>query len=127
MPFFDFDVLEPLTEKFSSQTVVPEVGGRHQPLAAFYRRELAKFFSRELANGQRKIFMAIKKIPHEVIKLSSEEIFFNVNTPADLRLARGRAENLNRKTPIISIVASCSGTGKTTFIERLVNLRRSTC
>lgn len=120
MPFFDFDVLEPLAEKFSAQAVIPEVGGRHQMLAAFYRRELAELFSQELSNGQRKIFAAIKKIPHEVVKISTEELFFNVNTPADLRLARGRAENINRKTPIISIVAPSSGTGKTTFIERLI-------
>lgn len=120
MPFFDFKILESLTEKFLAQAVIPEVGGRHQMLAAFYRRELAELFSRELSTGQRKIFAAIKKIPHEVVKLSCEENFFNVNTPADLRLARGRAENLKRSTPIISIVAPCSGTGKTTFIERLV-------
>lgn len=120
MPFFDFDALAPLTKKFSAQAVIPEVGGRYQMLAALYRRELAELFSQELSNGQRKIFAAKKKIPHEVVKLAREEIFFNVNTPADLRLARGRAENLNRKTPIISIVAPCSGTGKTTFIERLI-------
>ena len=121
MPFFDFEILKPLMKSLTpAQAIIPEVGGRRQMLAAFYRRELAETFARELAHGQRKLFAAVKKIPHELISISGEEIFFNVNTRADLRLARGRAENLKRKTPIISIVAPSSGTGKTTFIERLV-------
>ncbi|MBQ7454000.1 MAG: molybdopterin-guanine dinucleotide biosynthesis protein B [Selenomonadaceae bacterium] len=123
MPFFEFDALRPLTEKFSQvQAVVPVVGGKIQTLAAFYRRELAEIFSQELLRGQRKILSAIKKIPHTFAELQSDENFFNVNTPADLRLARGRAENLSRPTPIISVVAPTSGTGKTTFIERIVKI-----
>lgn len=120
MPFFDFDAVSPLAGNFSAQAIIPKVGGRRQMLAAFYRRELAEVFSSELLSGQRKIFAAVEKVPHQLIELPRDEIFFNVNTPADLRLARGRAENLKRPTPIISIVAPCSGTGKTTFIERLV-------
>ena len=123
MPFFDFEVLKPLMEKFpSAQVIIPEVDGRRQMLAAFYRKDLAEIFSRELASGQRKILSAIKKVPHMFAELSQGEIFFNVNTRADLRLARGRAENLSRRTPIISIVAPESGTGKTTFIERLIKI-----
>ena len=120
MPFFDFEILKPPSTP--AQVVIPKVGGRLQPLAAFYRRELAEIFIQELRDGQRKIFEAIKKVPHEIIELAGEEFFFNVNTRADLRLARGRAANLNRTTPIISIVAPASGTGKTTFIERLIKI-----
>lgn len=124
MPFFDFDAVRPLMKNFSAaQAIVPVVSNRRQMLAAFYRRELAEVFKRELAGGQRKIFAAIKKVPHELLELHTDEAtFFNVNTPADLRLARGRAENLLRTTPIISIVAPTSGTGKTTFIERLIKI-----
>ena len=123
MPFFEFDAVLPLTKKFSTvQAVLPVVGGKFQPLAAFYRRNLAELFYDELLNGQRKLLTAIKKIPHELVELSARENFFNVNTRADLQLARGRAANLNRKTPIISIVAPESGTGKTTFIERLIKI-----
>ena len=125
MPFFDFDAVRPLMKKFSSaaQAVVPVVSNRCQMLAAFYHRELAEVFKRELSGGQRKIFSAIKKVSHELLELHTDEaIFFNVNTHADLRLARGRAENLSRATPIISIVAPTSGTGKTTFIERLIEI-----
>ena len=122
MPFFEFDAVLPLKKNLSAQAVIPKVGGKFQTLAAFYRRELAELFSRELVEGQRKIFTAIKKIPHVFAELSCEDFFFNVNTRADLRLARGRVENLKRKTPIISIVAPASGTGKTTFIERLTKI-----
>lgn len=121
MPFFDFNVMNS-TNFSSAQAVIPFVGGKFQPLAAFYHKNLANFFLSELLNGQRKILDAIKKIPHSIAELSAEEKFFNVNTPADLRLARGRAENLSRKIPIIAIVAPASGTGKTFFIEKLIKI-----
>ena len=41
MPFFDFAILRPLTEKFSSaQAVIPVVGGRRQMLAVRAKSEL---------------------------------------------------------------------------------------
>lgn len=120
MPFFDFEILKSITN-FDSQAIIPISGGKRQMLAAFYHRELANLFLNELLRGQRKIFAAIKKIPHKFAEIPFEEAFFNVNTRADLILARGRAENLTRK-PIISIVAPESGTGKTTFIEKLVKI-----
>ena len=127
MPFFDFNVLRPLLTRLDGvQAVIPEVDGRRQMLASFYRRELSTIFESELSIGQRKIFAAIKKVPHAIELLSSKEAFFNVNTRADLRLALGRAENVLRSTPVISIAAPCSGTGKTTFIERLTK-RFSAC
>lgn len=120
MPFFEFTAVAKLTEKFSSaQAVLPEVDGRAQPLAGFYRREVAKLFRGEVLSGQRKIIEAIKKIPHELAAVDDSVAFFNVNTPADLKLARGRAENLRREIPLITVTAPKSGTGKTTFIEKL--------
>ena len=118
MPFFSFEIFSDVN--FSDvQAIIPVSGGKNQMLAAFYHKNLAEIFSQELADGQRKIFLAIKKVPYRFLKLESEN-FFNVNTRADLRLARGRFENSLRKTPIISIVAPCSGTGKTTFIEKII-------
>lgn len=119
MPFFDFNILNS-TNFNDNQAIIPLVNGKFQPLAAFYHKNLANFFLNELLSGQRKIFNAIKKIPHAITEISASELFFNVNAPADLRLARGRAENLSRKTPIIAIVAPNSGTGKTFFIEKLI-------
>ena len=118
-PFFEFEILKslPLEENFS---IIPEVGGKFQMLAAFYHKSAGKIFLQEILHGNRKIFDAVKKIPHKFIKLDCEEKFFNVNTPEDLKLARGRAKNLSRKIPIISIVAAQSNTGKTTFIEKIL-------
>lgn len=120
MPFFEFATVAPLTANFSTaQAVLPEVGGRVQPLAGFYRRELAEVFKREVLRGQRKIMSAVKKIPHELAAVGDVANFFNVNTLGELKLARGRAANLRREIPIITVTAPMSGTGKTTFIERL--------
>lgn len=123
MPFFEFNFLESLKIYFENFfSVIPISNGRKQMLAGFYHKSAAKIFNRELLSGQRKIFDSVKKIPHKFIEIpTSEEIFFNVNTPADLRLARGRAENFCRRIPIISIVAPSSGTGKTTFIEKILS------
>jgi len=121
MPFFDFNILNS-TNFYDNQVIIPLVNEKFQPLAAFYHKNLANFFLNELLSGQRKIFNAIKKIPHSITEISASELFFNVNTLADLRLARGRAENLSRKTPIIAIVAPNSGTGKTFFIENLIKI-----
>ena len=121
MPFFDFGVLDSINFS-SAQAIIPLVNGKFQPLAAFYHKNLADLFLNELLSGQRKIFNAIKKIQHSIMEISAYEAFFNVNTSADLRLARGRAENLLRKIPIIAIVAPNSGTGKTFFIEKLIKI-----
>ena len=121
MPFFSFEIL--FDANFSSvQAIIPVVGGKNQMLAAFYHKNLAEIFNSELKSGQRKLFWTIKKVPHRFLELTDENPFFNVNTRADLRLARGRFTNSLRKTPIISIVAPCSGTGKTTFIENLIKI-----
>lgn len=103
----------------AAQVVLPEVDGRAQPLAGFYRREVAEHFRGEVLSGQRKIMVAIKKIPHELAVVDDSLAFFNVNTPAELKLARGRAENLRREIPVITVTAPVLGTGKTTFIEKL--------
>ncbi len=119
MPFFEFGVMAPLLNYLDDNKVVMP---NHQPLAAFYHKSMAVNFSKALAGGQRKLRMIIEKVPHKTIEMTSNIEFFNVNTKADLRLARGRLINLSRKVPIISIIAPQSGTGKTTFIEKLIPL-----
>jgi molybdopterin-guanine dinucleotide biosynthesis protein MobB len=90
-------------------------------LAAFYRRETAPYFQLALSEGIRKIRQVLKAFPFSQREYSSSPShFFNLNTPADLRLAKGRLANLNRRVPLISITAPASGTGKTTFIEKLL-------
>ncbi len=122
MPFFDFAAFEPIFDD-QHKIIIPRVGGRLQPLAAFYHRSTADAFEKNLSAWQKKLRATIDRLPHRIIDLDVDEnIFFNVNTRADLHLALGRAENLSRPTPIVSIVAPSSGTGKTTFIERLTKI-----
>ena len=70
MPFFDFNVLNSINFS-SAQVVIPFAGGKFQPLAAFYHKNFADLFLSELSSGQRKIFNAIKKIPHTIAEISS--------------------------------------------------------
>ena len=121
MPFFKFEKVETLIKYLNDdlKVVLPSINGRQQPLAAFYHKSMAENFCQSIINNQRKLKIVIEKVPYKIVELSTD-VFFNVNTPADLRLARGRIVNANRKTPIISIIAPSSGTGKTTFIERLI-------
>lgn len=119
MPFFDFEIFREIN--FCDEKIIlPIANKKIQTLAAFYHKDLQNFFMNELENNQRKILTAIKKIPHKFFYVSNENIFFNVNTPADLKFARAREKNLSRKIPIISIVAPCSNTGKTFFIEKII-------
>ncbi len=121
MPFFDFDALDEIKILSRVRAVIPQVGGKKQPLAGFYHKAAAKIFQDELNNNQTKILMAVEKITHKFIELAADEkIFFNVKTRADLRLAEGRLKNLSRKVPIISIFAPKSNTDKPIFIEKLI-------
>ena len=117
MPFFEFEMVHPLTNKLSDSKVVMF---DHQPLAAFYHSSMSEVFKRALNDGNRKLQFVINQVPHKILQADSEVGFFNVNTPADLRLAQGRVASINRKVPVISIIAPSSGTGKTTFIEKLI-------
>lgn len=123
MPFFDFAAVRPLRPKCQPgvQVVLPVAGGRRQPLSGFYHRSLAALCQTALRQGERRLYHLIEQTAHlEVTITNSDAVFFNVNTPEDLRLARGRLANQERQVPVISVVAPASGTGKTTFIESLL-------
>ncbi len=118
MPLFSFTVLEKLlAHRGEAEAIIPVTGGRRQMLAGLYRKGLASRFEEALASGERKLAQIVKA--PALVDLP-EEFFFNVNTPADARLARGRLANEGRRTSVLSIVAPASGTGKTTFLEKLI-------
>lgn len=127
MPFFSFDAARELLPKAESmvRAVVPVAGGRCEPLAALYHKETAHVFSAAMAAGERSLRRAAAALLVLDVPVRAGARFFNVNTPAALRLARGRAANLVRRVPIVSIVAPASGTGKTTFVEKLLPLLTS--
>ena len=94
--------------------------GRRQPLAALYHRALADHFAAALKEGERKLGKVIDAVPHAFVDFPDDALFFNVNTAADWRLACGRLVNEQRPTPLVTISAPVSNTGKTTFIERVL-------
>lgn len=124
MPFMTFPELKPLLQQAAEhpawQAIVPVVQGCWQPLAALYQRALVEPCTRALAQGERRLRTVLAQVPHGTVDFPSRIPFFNVNTPADFRLACGRMQNLLRELPLVTIAAPQSNTGKTTFIEGLL-------
>lgn len=125
MPFFNRSVTDSLLAAYDTAdkkylALIPKTSQHRQPLAGLYHKDLAKIFISELTAGRRRIGSAIKKAAYKLVAQTNAVPFFNVNTNADYRLARGRIINLTRKTPLVTITAPKSNTGKTTFIEKLL-------
>lgn len=122
MPLYTFAMARPLLHLVQpgEKAVLAVAGGRHQPLASLYHRDMGERFGAALAKGVRKIGMVLQEVEHRHIVLEPEAAFFNINTPADVRLVRGRLANAKRTVPVVTITAPASNTGKTTFIEKLI-------
>ncbi|ANR69814.1 molybdopterin-guanine dinucleotide biosynthesis protein B [Selenomonas sp. oral taxon 126] len=127
MPFYDFELVRALLSaaEGDTQVVLPTLSGYWQPLAALYRRDAGAVFAAAIARGDRKLGIILRELAVQELALTVDAgLFFNVNTPAAYRLALGRLANEQRRRPILSVAAPASGTGKTTFIERLIPLLR---
>ena len=125
MPFYDFELVRALLPEATgdTQVVLPTISDYWQPLAALYRRDAGGAFGTAIARGDRKLGIILRELTVKELPLTVDAgIFFNVNTPASYRLALGRLANEHRTKPILSVAAPASGTGKTTFIEKLIPL-----
>lgn len=122
MPLYTFAMARPLMRliKDGETAIVPVAGGRPQPLAAIYHRDLAKNFAEAMHKGENNLSKILEMVEHRQMVLEPEAAFFSIDTPADLRLVRGRLANEKRTVPVVTIAAPASGTGKTTFIEKLI-------
>lgn len=120
MPFLGPGAVSAQAADSVSLALIPVAGGLRQPLAAIYHRTMADVFVAAAARGEFGLGRAIRGVSHQLVDIADAAAFFNVNTPADYRLARGRLANIARKTPIVTVSAPQSNTGKTTFIERLL-------
>ena len=111
MPFFDFEIFQEINFK-RLRAILPVVGGEIKTSAGFFHKSLA-----EKISAEKNLLEEIKKIPHKFIEVAADEkIFFQVKNRADLRLAQGRAANLSRKVPVISIAVL----EETDFTQKLV-------
>ena len=125
MPFYDFELVRTLLPYADgdTQVILPTLSGYWQPLAALYRRDAGAVFGTAIARGDRKLGVILRELAVREVPLTVDAgLFFNVNTPAAYRLALGRLANERRTKPILSVAAPASGTGKTTFIEKLIPL-----
>ena len=125
MPFYDFELVRTLLPYADgdTQVILPTLSGYWQPLAALYRRDAGAVFGTAIARGDRKLGVILRGLAVCEVPLTVDVgLFFNVNTPAAYRLALGRLANEQRTKPILSVAAPASGTGKTTFIEKLIPL-----
>ena len=125
MPFYDFELVRALLSaaEGDTQVVLPTLSGYWQPLAALYRRDAGAVFAAAIARGDRKLGIILRELAVREVPLTVDAgLLFNVNTPAAYRLACGRLANEQRTKPVLSVAAPSSGTGKTTFIEKLIPL-----
>ncbi|WP_110956026.1 molybdopterin-guanine dinucleotide biosynthesis protein B [Anaerosinus massiliensis] len=124
MPFIDFSLVKELEQysKQDYQAIVPMKDGKHQPLMAIYSKDCIKPIEKLLLIDQeRKIMKLLERVATKFVAFNdAEENFFNVNTPKEFLIAQAKAANRKRRIPLVSIVASQSGTGKTTFITKLI-------
>ncbi len=82
-------------ERGPIKTVVPRIGGRLQPLCAFYTSQLATEAERLLASGRNKLEALFDNASlsvveeDEILRLGgSPEMFLNVNSPEDYERAK---------------------------------------
>ena len=125
MPFYDFELVRTLLPYADgdTQVILPTLSGYWQPLAALYRRDAGAVFATAIARGDRKLGIILRELTVREVPLTVDAgLLFNVNTPAAYRLALGRLANEQRTKPVLSVAAPASGTGKTTFIEKLIPL-----
>ena len=125
MPFYDFELVRTLLPYADgdTQVILPTLSGYWQPLAALYQRDAGAVFATAIARGDRKLGIILRELTVREVPLTVDAgLFFNVNTPAAYRLALGRLANEQRTKPVLSVAAPASGTGKTTFIEKLIPL-----
>lgn len=99
MPFTDIGLVQYMIEAAPGyDAVVPKTGEYFQPLFAVYTKNCLQAIDRQLRRGHNKIisFFPEIRVRHigfeEIIKFGDpEKLFFNVNTPNDLRIARAMA------------------------------------
>ncbi len=124
MPFIDFSLVKELEQyiKQDYAAIVPTKNEKYQPLMAIYSKECIKSIEKLLLiDNERKVDKLFDRVVTKFVVLDdTENNFFNVNTPKEFIFAQVKAANQKRKIPIVSIVASKSGTGKTTFITKLI-------
>lgn len=124
MPFIEFDYLVDWFTQIKwkdVQILVPKVHDRIHPLAGIYHRDCGVAAEKLLAHDDYQVQSLFEVCKTDTIDMTGDmQLFTNINTPLDYKLARARIANTNRKVPVVTIAASKSKTGKTTVISELI-------
>ena len=131
MPFIDWQVAEELAVYFEDgiDAVIPvDRTGKKYVLCAWYRKSILEILKEQLESGDLKVKhllgrMRVCYVAVEGLKDGSRK-FQNINTREEYQTFTARSEvslekELHTDIPVVSFVAY-SGTGKTTFLERLI-------
>lgn len=113
MPFLKKEFIPDIPAQ--KDCVVYRIDGRPEPLFGVYKRSCIEEMQRLLAEGNGKMGALLQAVDTEYYDLGSraKTMFRNVNTMRDLQRARAG------EPPMIGF-AGFSGSGKTTFLEKLV-------
>nr|WP_279591388.1 molybdopterin-guanine dinucleotide biosynthesis protein B [Dorea longicatena] len=131
MPFIDWQVAEELAVYFEDgiDAVIPvDRTGKKYVLCAWYRKSILEILKEQLESGDLKVKHLLERL--RVCYVAVEGLtdgsrkFQNINTREEYqtfteRSAVSLGKKLHTNIPIVSFVAY-SGTGKTTFLEKLI-------
>lgn len=99
-------------------------GGRYEPVFAVYRNTVLPFAEKCLKEQRLRFsqFLAAIRIreilPNELEAWNLDRVLFNMNRPDEYKLVQG-GDYLKDGPPVLSFVG-WSGSGKTTYLERLI-------
>ena len=126
MPLADWQIAEELAYYLADgiDAVIPvDRTGKKYVLCAWYRKSVWKILEEQLKTGDYKVQHVLEnlKVCYVAVQgiTDGAEKFYNINTPEEYRKIRPEQLKEERHIPIVSFVAY-SGTGKTTFLEKLI-------
>ncbi len=126
MPLVDWDAAWELEAYLMDgiDAVIPvDKTGKKYVLCAWYRKSAWKILEEQLKTGDYKVQHVLEnlKVCYVAVQgiTDGPEKFYNINTPEEYRKIRPEQLKEERHIPIVSFVAY-SGTGKTTFLEKLI-------
>ena len=123
MPYPDGRLIELLLQQRDGvDAVVPLTPGGYEPVFALYHRNCLSHIENMLKRNQCRIYDFYRRINVHFVDWHQlpagwERSLLNINTPEQLSCIQRGAKII---PPIVSIVAK-SGTGKTTFLEKIIS------
>jgi molybdopterin-guanine dinucleotide biosynthesis protein A len=88
VPFITSKVMEELIDNCEGfDGVICGHKGRSHQLIGIYDKSCKELFNRELADGQRKVKLAIKKLNFKTINMNhiDDKVFYNINSKDDIK------------------------------------------